>query len=107
MVKVKGIEGVLIKADTFTELLKAVKNESDNYEGFNPGVAFIDENRAIIYHKEITEEVPFDEPWRDRWCCECGHYRWGRGCPYKEGHITLQMNACHHFTIELDEEAMV
>lgn len=102
MVRVRGIEGVLITADSYKELLKAISNEVDNYEGFNPGMTIIDEHRAIIYHNEIAEEIPFDDhPGVGRVCAECGNYDWGKGCPYREGHITLKMDACHHFTVEI------
>lgn len=106
MTKVRSIEGVLITADSFKELLKAISNEVDNYEGYHPAMTIVDEKRAIIYHDEVKEEVPFEE-WNGRYCCECGHYIWGRGCPYKEGHITLKMDACSNFTIELDEGAII
>ena len=102
MVRVRGIEGVLITAESYAELLKAINNEVMNYEGFQPSMTIVDEKRAIVYHGEIPEEKP--EPWSDRYCCECGEYEWGRGCPYREGHVTLKMNACHHFTIELKGE---
>lgn len=103
MVKVIGIEGVLIRADGYTELLKAVKNESDNYEGFEPKAKFLSESEAIVYHDALMEEHEHDEPWRQRSCCECGEYDWGRGCPYRAGRVTLMMDACHHFTVEIKE----
>ena len=107
MVRVRSIEGVLITAESYKELIKAVSNEVDNYEGYQPKLTFVDGTRAIIYHDEIPEEIPFDEePWAGRWCCECGHYDWGRGCPYKEGHVTLKMDACHHFTVEIEGSDM-
>ena len=105
MVRIKGIEGSLITADDYASLIKAIGNEVDNYEGFNPKIAFVDDRSAVIFHDEIQEEI-HDEPWSDRKCCECGHYVWGRGCPYKDGHITLMMDACHNFTIELGGELL-
>lgn len=102
MVKVKGVEGVLITADSYTELIKAVKNEFDNYDGFEPKAKFLNEREAIVYHDEIIEDVPPAE-WEGRYCCECTEYDWGKGCPYREGHITLKMDACEHFTIEIKE----
>lgn len=104
MVKVTGIEGVLITADRYSELTKAVQNESENYEGFEPKIRFLSEREAIVFHDAIMEEEAEKEPWHDRYCCECGHYEWGRGCPYKEGRITLKMDACHHFTVEIRED---
>ena len=101
MVKVKGIEGVIIEAESYGELLKAIDSESRNYEGFKPSMTIIDEHRAIIYHREIVDELEESKPWDGRFCCECGNYDWGRGCPHKQGHITLKMNACKHFTIEI------
>ena len=100
MVRIKGIEGSLITADDYASLIKAISNEVDNYEGFNPQIAIVDDHNAIIYHEEIPEGNA-DDPWTDRYCCECGHSEWGRGCPYKDGRITLKMDACHNFTIEL------
>ena len=100
MVKVRGIEGVLITADSYSELLKAINNEISNYEGYDPSMSIVDEHRAIIYHGEIVDELS-ENPFSGRVCAECGNYDWGRGCPYKEGHITLKMDACHHFTIEI------
>lgn len=103
MVKVVGIEGVLIQAEGYTELLKAVKNESDNYEGFTPKVRVLSEKEALVFHDALMEEAE-KEPWEDRYCCECGEYDWGRGCPFRAGHITLMMEACHHFTVEVKGE---
>lgn len=105
MVRIKSIEGVLITADDYASLIKAIGNELDNYEGFQPKFAIVDEHNAVIYHDEITEEIPVvEEPWMGRHCCECGEYDWGRGCPYREGHVTLLMDACHHFTVEIRED---
>ena len=105
MVKVTGIEGVLIHADGYTELLKAVKNESDNYDGFSPKVKFLSESEAVVFHDAIMEEeAAEEEPWRERYCCECGEYDWGRGCPYRSGRVTLMMDACHHFTVDIRED---
>ena len=105
MVRIKGIEGSLITADDYASLIKAIGNEVDNYEGFNPQIAIVDDHNAIIYHEEIPEGNA-DDPWTDRYCCECGHYEWGRGCPYKEGRITLMMDACHNFTVEIGGELL-
>ena len=108
MVKVKSIEGVLITAGSYAELLKAISNEVDNYEGFEPNMTILDEKRAIIYHSEIVDELAEPNPWDHRYCCECGYYDWVGKCPHREGHITLKMDACHHFTVVIggddDEE---
>lgn len=104
MVRIKSIEGVLITADDYASLIKAIGNEVDNYEGFQPKIAIADEHNAIIYHDEIKDENT--EPWADRYCCECGHYEWGKGCPYKDGRITLKMDACHNFTVEIGGEPL-
>lgn len=100
MVKVRGIEGVLITADNYKELLKAISDEIDNYDGFQPSMTIIDESRAIIYHSEIVDEEREKEPWEDRHCCACTEYKWGEGCPYREGRVTVMMPACSHFTME-------
>ena len=102
MVKVKSIEGVLITADTYVELLKAVKNESENYEGFTPKAKFLTESQAIIYHDEIIDEL--SEPWEGRKCCECAEHEWNIGCAHRAGRVTLMMDACEHFKIEIRED---
>lgn len=104
MVKVKGIEGVLITADSYVELLKAVKNESDNYDGFTPKASFLTESQAIVYHDEIIDELSDEEEWHGRKCCECAIHEWNKGCAFREGRVTLLMDACEHFTIHIGEE---
>ena len=98
MVRVRSIEGVLITADSFNELVKSVENELKVHEGYNPSSSFVDDKNAIVYFGEIPDEP--EEPWSDRFCCECAEYDWGRGCPFREGRVTIMMNACHHFTVE-------
>ena len=100
MVKVRSIEGRLITAESYTELLKAVKNELEDMNGFDPKAGFLTHTSAIVYFSEIPEEP--EELWSDRHCCECDNYDWGRGCPFRDGHVTLMMPACAHFTIEYD-----
>lgn len=101
MIKVRSIEGRLITADGYTELLKAVKDELEELKEFNPAVNFLTHTSAIIHIDEIPEEP--EEAWADRSCCECSIYDWGKGCPYREGHVTLMMPACSHFTVEYQE----
>lgn len=101
MVKVRNIEAQLITAESYTELLRAVKDELEEQKAFDPHVEFLTHTSAIIYHNEIPEE-PI-EAWTNRNCCECGNYDWGKGCPFREGHVTLMMPACKHFTIEVKE----
>ena len=98
MVKVRSIDGQLIVAESYTELLKAVKDEMDKLKGFDPKAEFLSHTSAIVYIDEIPQEP--EEAWSDRYCCECDNYEWGRGCPYREGHVTVTMPACSHFTIE-------
>ena len=38
----------------------------------------------------------------DRHCCECDNYRWGKGCPYRKGHIRLMEPACKMFNISIE-----
>lgn len=101
MVKVRNIEAQLITADSYTELLRAVKDELEEQKVFDPHVEFLTHTSAIIYRNEIPEEI--EEAWTNRNCCECGNYDWGKGCPFREGHVTLMMPACKHFTIEVQE----
>lgn len=98
MVTIRSVEGSLIEAETYTELLKAVKNELENYDGYEPEVNFLTRKTAIIYHAEIVDELAERPSWYGRYCCECDIYRWGRGCDFREGHVTLKMPACEHFT---------
>lgn len=38
---------------------------------------------------------------RDRYCCECDNYSWGRGCPYRDGRVELKDSTCPMFNIIL------
>lgn len=102
MVTIRTIDAQLIVAESYTELLKAVKEELEEQKEFDPQAEFLTHTSAIIYHNEIPPQEP-KEAWSDRKCCECGIYDWGRGCPYREGHVTLMMPACKHFTVEYQE----
>ena len=103
MVTVRSIEGQLITTESYTELIKAVKEEADNLKGFDPHVEFLTHTSAIIYINEIPDEKP-KEPWEDRYCCECGHFWCRNSCPHKQGHLKVKMPACKSFTIEWIEE---
>lgn len=35
-------------------------------------------------------------------CCECDNYDWGRGCPYRDGHIRIMDPACNMFNIVIE-----
>lgn len=98
MVTVRGVEARLINAENRVELIKAVGNELKNFDGFSPDYVLISDTEAIIYHDEIEEE---QHEWDGRYCCECDHYDWGKGCPFRKGHVTLKMDACSHFNIYL------
>ena len=100
MITVRTVEAKLITADNYTQLLKAVKDEMDALEGFDPKAEFLNHKQAIVYNDEIPEEP--SEPWRGRYCCECVIYEWGRGCPHREGRVSLKMPACSKFTIEYE-----
>ena len=102
MVRVKSVDAKLITADFYEELVKAVGEELSEAEGFDPKAKFLSDTMAIIYSDEIMQE-PLEE-WETRKCCECTNYDWGRGCPYREGHIVLTMPACKHFTITYEGE---
>ena len=100
MVTVRSIEGRFITTESYTELLKAVKDELDELKGFRPKAEFLTHTSAIIYFSEITEEP--EQAWSDRHCCECAAYDWGKGCPFREGHVSIMMPACSNFTLEYD-----
>ena len=100
MVTVRSIEGRFITTESYTELIKAVKDELDDLKGFQPQAEFLTHTSAIIYFGEIKEEPK--EEWSDRYCCECAAYDWGRGCPFREGHVTVMMPACSKFTLDYD-----
>lgn len=36
-----------------------------------------------------------------RFCCECENYDWGRGCPYRSGHVKLMDPCCRMFNINI------
>lgn len=38
----------------------------------------------------------------DRHCCECDNYDWGRGCPYRSGHVRQMDPACKMFNIIIE-----
>lgn len=38
----------------------------------------------------------------DRRCCECDNYDWGKGCPYRDGHIRQMDSACKMFNIIIE-----
>lgn len=100
MVKVKGVEAVLITAESYKSLLKTINDELRSKEGYNPDFVILNKTQALIYFDEVVEP---QEEWEDRNCCECGIYEWNKGCPYREGRVTLMMKACEHFTIEIQE----
>ena len=36
-----------------------------------------------------------------RKCCECENYDWGRGCPYRHGHVQVMDDACSMFNVTI------
>lgn len=38
---------------------------------------------------------------KDRYCCECENYKWGRGCPYRDGMVRNLDRSCPMFNIVL------
>lgn len=38
----------------------------------------------------------------DRWCAECENYTWGRGCPYRDGHVRHTERACPMFGVVIE-----
>lgn len=38
----------------------------------------------------------------NRYCCECDNYDWGKGCPYRDGHIRIMDEACPMFNIVIE-----
>lgn len=53
------------------------------------------DNKAITIQLTVGENL-------NRYCCECDNYDWGRGCPYREGHIRLKDPACSMFNIIIE-----
>lgn len=37
----------------------------------------------------------------DRFCCECDHYDWGKGCPFRDKHIKFMDHACRMFYVNI------
>ena len=64
---------------------------------------------AVDYDIELDEEMADSVLIRikvgrhsDRWCCECGNYRWGRGCPYRDGMVRQMDKACPMFGVVIE-----
>ena len=38
----------------------------------------------------------------DRYCCECDHYDWGKGCPFRDQHIKFKDRACRMFYVNIE-----
>ena len=57
------------------------------------------ENATDIQRVILELVLPDHGP--DRYCCECENYRWGNGCPYRDGHIRLMDSACTMFNLHV------
>ena len=47
----------------------------------------------------ITVSIMVDKRYPERYCCECANYDWGRGCPYRSGHVRQMDRACPMFNV--------
>jgi hypothetical protein len=64
---------------------------------------------AVDYDIELDEEMSDSILIRinvgrsdGRWCCECDNYRWGRGCPYRDGMVRQMDKACSMFNVVIE-----
>ena len=39
---------------------------------------------------------------KDRRCCECSNLEWGKGCPYRDGHVRQMDPACNMFNVTIE-----
>lgn len=103
MVKITEIDAVRVTAESQPELLRAIASELEERKLFDPEVQYITKTEAIIYQTPVEADTAMSDEseWSGRYCCECDIYDWGKGCPFREGHVTLKMQACEHFTINL------
>lgn len=53
----------------------------------------------FVYYEMSNDEIE-EKPRR---CCECDNYEWGRGCPYKKGHVRVMDIACDMFNIPFED----
>lgn len=65
------------------------------------------DHHLILCREDSTEaqrviiELVLEHPGEDRYCCECENYRWGNGCPYREGRVKLMDPACEMFDVKI------
>ena len=69
--------------------------------------AFLERNPIVEVEDEYAQREVIEITIRatvpdDRHCCECDNYSWGRGCPYRRGHIQLNDPACGMFNVIIE-----
>ena len=55
--------------------------------------------------QRVVVELVLQDPGEDRYCCECQNYKWGIGCPYREGRVKLMDQACEMFDVKIGYDA--
>lgn len=50
--------------------------------------------------KIVTVSILVDD-YEDRYCAECDNLEWGRGCPYRSGHVKPMDRACPMFNVTI------
>lgn len=62
----------------------------------------ISDTEVLVFYEIPDEEEPEKKkPEEKRHCCECDNYDWGKGCPYREGHVRIMDDACAMFNINI------
>lgn len=62
-------------------------------------ISLLGEGRTGPYKRVCIELFIPEDHAKERYCCECENYNWGKNCPYRNGRIALKDNACDMFNI--------
>lgn len=63
----------------------------------------VDQTPVSEFSMFIFYEMGDEEEEKPRRCCECINYEWGKGCPYREGHVRIMDVACEMFNITIED----
>lgn len=128
------LQAVLVEGKTVSEFVDAYNETCAELSRFRvDSMRQISDTEALVYY-EIPEELEtvaedgddcdYEIDLRDledgecetvkvslvlpkskgRRCCECENYRWGKGCPYKDGHVKLMDDNCRMFNVVINVE---
>lgn len=57
-----------------------------------------EERETVEILIKIVAPVP-----KNRRCCECPHYNWGKGCPFSDDRVKHMSDACKMFHVNIEE----